>query len=184
MGGYMSAPAVRVISMPEQRRSLENLFQSLLSSELLAPSKRLWLSSAWISDIAILDNSARQFQALCPEWEMRRIRLSECLDGICLRGGRVVLVLRDEPHNEEFIAAIKNGCGWKAGRIGLILRETQHVKTLVGEYCMLDGSMNFTHNGITLNDERVSYRCDQQGVQEELISLEGRWESRIVWGGS
>ena len=172
----------RNFTLPEQSKALKNLLQSILGAELLSPSRTLWLSSAWVSDIKILDNSSRQFQAVCPQWEARKIRLSECLDGICARGGKVVLILRDVDHNREFIAAVQSGSGWNQGKIGLVLTQYQHVKAMVSERFVLDGSMNFTFNGIKVNDERLTYRCSTKDVQEELVNLEGRWEGNIRWG--
>lgn len=178
----MKSPTGRDISTPEQRRALRNLFQSMILAELLVPSDPLWLFSAWISDIVIVDNSARQFLAICPDWEAREIRLSECLEGVCNRGGRVVLVLRKVDHNNAFIATIKKTSNWHSGRIGIVITEEQHVKAMVGEHFLVDGSMNYTHNGITISGEKISYRVEETAVQEELIKLNEYWRGRIQWG--
>lgn len=178
----MSTPTWRDLSTPEQRQSLVNLYQSMFFSELLAPSKPLWLFSGWISDIAIVDNSARQFQALCPSWEARKIRLSECLDALCERGGKVVLVLRKDNKNNKFINTIKKTNSWYGGKIGITETNLQHAKVMVGEHFMIDGSMNYTYYGIELNSEKVTYRCDERALQEELLKLEGEWDTNIQWG--
>ena len=59
--------------------------------ELLLPSRDLWLVSAWISDVPVVDNSGGQFATVAPEWPRSRIRLvpvlpAEAADGaICGR---------------------------------------------------------------------------------------------------
>ena len=53
---------------PAQSRAVRDLFQCLLIAELFNPSPKLWLFFAWISDVEIIDNSARQFAALEPDW--------------------------------------------------------------------------------------------------------------------
>lgn len=178
----MITPASRDLSTPEQRQSLKNIYQSIFFAELLAPSRPLWLFSGWISDIAIVDNRARQFQSLCPNWEAREIRLSECLDALCDRGGTIALVLRNEEHNAAFIEAIKKTSGWRAHRIGIALSDLQHAKSMIGQHAMIDGSMNYTYSGITCNGEKIVYRSDESSIHEELIKLDGQWRSRLMWG--
>ncbi len=56
--------ASRDLHGPAQSRAVRDLFQSLFAAELINPSPKLWLFFAWISDVEILDNSARQFAAL------------------------------------------------------------------------------------------------------------------------
>jgi len=178
----VSSPTWRDLSTPEQRKSLKNLYQSMFFAELLAPSRPLWLFSGWISDIAIVDNASRQFQSLCPYWEAREIRLSECLDALSDRGGRVVLVLRNDRHNDQFIAIIKKTNGWNMGNIGIAMTDLQHAKAMVGEHFMIDGSMNYTYNGITHSNEKVTYRCAVSAIQEELLKQDGQWRGCIEWG--
>lgn len=178
----MITPASRDLSTPGQRQSLKNIYQSIFFAELLAPSDPLWLFSGWISDIAIVDNRARQFQSLCPNWEAREIRLSECLDALCDRGGAVALVLRNTEHNDAFIEAIKKTKGWHDCRIGIAISDQQHAKSMVGEHFMIDGSMNYTYNGITFNDEKVVYRADERAIHEELLKLDEQWRPRLMWG--
>ena len=45
-------------------------------AELLRPSTHLWIVSPWVSDVPLIDNRARQFGTLAPDWrsaeDMRR----------------------------------------------------------------------------------------------------------------
>jgi hypothetical protein len=46
----------RDLVTPRQRQALADVLTSFLLAELLTPSQPLWLISAWISDVEILDN--------------------------------------------------------------------------------------------------------------------------------
>ena len=37
--------------------------------------------------------------------------------------------------------------------------------------------MNFTHSGLTVNDERVTYRIDPEGIAQRRLELEEKWRS-------
>lgn len=49
-----------------QTRILNDLMQNLLVTELLVPSRQLWVLSPWISDIDVIDNTAGQFKSVLP----------------------------------------------------------------------------------------------------------------------
>jgi hypothetical protein len=62
----MPSPS-RDLHGPAQSRAVRDLLQSLFAAELISPSRKLWLFFAWISDVEILDNLARQFAVLEPD---------------------------------------------------------------------------------------------------------------------
>jgi len=177
----MPVETARDLTSPGQKRALRSLLQSIFCVELISPSSPLWLSSGWVSDIPILDNGARQFQALCPDWEARTIRLSECLEAICSRGGRVVVVLRSTEHNQRFVEILSTGKALRENRLAIIMDENQHVKGLVGECMMIGGSMNFTYNGIEINEEDVFYRTALADIHEKRLALSERWGNKLPW---
>jgi hypothetical protein len=90
----MATPS-RDLHGPAQSRAVRDLFQSLFVAELINPSPKLWLFFAWISDVEILDNSARQFAALEPDWPAAPIRLSEVLRALLSRGVQIRLIIRE-----------------------------------------------------------------------------------------
>ena len=71
-------------------------------AELINPSPKLWLFFAWISDVEILDNSARQFAALEPDWPAAPIRLSQVLRALLSRGVEIRVIIREHGHNDYF----------------------------------------------------------------------------------
>jgi phosphatidylserine/phosphatidylglycerophosphate/cardiolipin synthase-like enzyme len=54
-------------------------------------------------------------------------------------------------------------------------KEELHAKGLVGDSFALNGSMNFTFNGITVNEEELNYYTDPTAIAERKIILTERW---------
>src|SRR3954469_12000861 len=84
-----------------------DFLQSLFIAELLSPSRRLWISSAWVSDLELIDNTARQFATLVPDWPTARVRLSGVLRALVERGSQVVVVTNLAASNEDFLARMR-----------------------------------------------------------------------------
>jgi hypothetical protein len=98
----------RDLIAPAQSQSIIELIQSLFVLELIKPSRRVWLGSAWISDIPILDNEALSFSDLEPSWSADMISLSTLLLTIAQRGTEVIIITRESKENRDFIQKIKN----------------------------------------------------------------------------
>lgn len=165
---------------PAQSRAVRDLFQSLFVAELVNPSPKLWLFFAWISDVDILDNSARQFAVLEPDWPASAIRLSQVLRALLSRGVQIRLIIREDGHNDYFIARL-NGLKARFGdRIKWTIEKAFHAKGLLGADYFLSGSMNLTLNGISINGEHLVLRTDPAAVAEQAIELESRWEGLVA----
>jgi len=63
--------------------------------------------------------------------------------------------------------------------IDIILRDEFHEKGLLSDTYEITGSMNFTFNGIMINDERVIYRCDQKNISERQIVMWNKYGESI-----
>jgi len=152
------------------------ILQSIFISELLIPSKQLWLVSPWISNVPIIDNTSRQFSAVCPQWPATTIRLDAIIEALAERGCTCIIVINNDTHNDEFIERMKE-CAAKLAHPLRYLREKDlHEKGIVGDTFCLDGSMNLTYNGIYNNEEHLIYRCDRAVVAERHLVLNNRWE--------
>jgi hypothetical protein len=162
----------RDLTGPGQTRAIRDLLQSLFAAELLSPSRRLWLGFGWISDIEILDNQARQFSALQPDWPAAMIRLSAVLEAIAAKGGRIVILIRRHKHNEGFVEKMR-GLGQPG--ITVVVTPDFHEKGMLGDGYVLSGSMNLTWNGVTVNDEHVVLRTDPAAISERRVQLEEKW---------
>jgi len=143
-----------------------DLLQSLFAAEFLFPSETLWLVSAWVSDIPVLDNTGMGFSGISSRWGPRKIRLSEVLVELAIEGSTVIVVTNQDPHNEGF----KQRLGMRADLDGvnesvhIFDKAELHTKALLGDTYYLDGSMNFTQNGIQVNGETISLVLDQNDV--------------------
>lgn len=165
---------------PAQSRAVRDLLQSLFVAELIHPSTKLWLFFAWISDVEIIDNSAREFAALEPDWPAAPIRLSQVLRALLARGVELRLVIRADGHNDYFIARLQTLKARYGDQIKWAVEKTFHAKGLLGADYFLSGSMNLTLNGISINGEHLVLRTDPAAIAEQSIELQSRWESHMA----
>lgn len=153
--------------------------QSLFVAEMMRPSSRIWISSPWISDIDLIDNTARQFGALMPGWPASWIRLSDVLGALLDRGTEIIIIANYDLHNTEFLSRISLLRDIYPGRVHVIQTADVHEKGILTDNFTLDGSMNFTYRGVNINQEYLGYRCDPKTVYERRLVLEERWGKRL-----
>lgn len=173
--------ASRDFTGPWQSRAILDALQTLLLRELLRPSPELWILSAWISDVEVVDNSARAFSAICPDWPAGPIRLSRVIASLLDQGSRVAVVLRDVDYNVQFVRTLRNLQSRSNGPLGIALSPGAHEKSVVGEDYILGGSMNLTFGGLTANDEHVLLRADRRAAAARRLALRERWEASLSW---
>lgn len=164
---------------PAQSHSIKDLLQGLMISELISPSPKLWFFFAWISDVEIVDNSARPFASLEPDWPAAPIRLSVVMRSLLRRGAELRIVIREHGHNDYFIArlaALKQQYG---DQLKWCVAREFHAKGLLGRDYFLSGSMNLTHNGISVNGEHLVLRTDPAAIAEQWVELESHWEPHV-----
>ena len=152
-----------------------DFLQSIFVAELIHPSRFLWISSPWISNIEIIDNRARQFGSLCPDWSATRIRLMEVLEALLERGAHITIVLNDAAHNDEFVARIQPLQRIYSSHLRIIRSPVLHEKGIVGDWFSLTGSMNLTYNGVYVNQEHLAYTCNPERVAERQLVFQHRW---------
>lgn len=155
------------------RQQIRALLESLFVAELLSPSPRLYLVSAWVRDIRVLDNRGGAFQGLDPTWERRTLRLAELLRILVERGSELVLAMRPEQGNEDFVARFRRGMGdGEMKRVTVLTRTALHVKGFLGQGFAITGSMNFTNNGVENNEELLRYETDQRKLAELKVEFD------------
>lgn len=157
----------------------QDFLQSLFVAELIWPSRRLWISSPWVSDVELIDNTARQFSSLNPDWPAIRIRFSAVLTALLERGVEVVLITNLSSHNEEFLARLQPLTLLYGSRLRIIQTANIHEKGILGDTFTLDGSMNLTYSGVYINEEHLIYRCNPAQVAERRVTLEDRWREHL-----
>lgn len=164
---------------PGQSGAIQDLLQSIFVAELLQPSRMLWMAFGWISDVEILDNRARQFGALQPDWPASTIRLSQVLQTLVERGANIALVLRNVDHNHQFIARLETTRQRFPASMRYALGDDVHKKGILGDDFLLNGSMNLTFNGVTVNDEHLTLRTDSASIEEWRLVMEQNWEASL-----
>ncbi|MEH2197457.1 phospholipase D-like domain-containing protein [Nostoc sp.] len=55
------------------------------------------------------------------------------------------------------------------------ITEELHAKSILGDGYYLAGSMNFTYNGITINEEVVTYETSPEAIAEQQLIFTNRW---------
>jgi len=165
----------RVINSRLSPRQIPELLQSVFVAELLVPSRCIWLVSPWVSDIPIIDNTANNFLTLEPSWSRSRIRLSQVLLTLAEKGTTIHVATRPDTHNRSFMEGFKMMADAKGLAVKLHQKEELHAKGLVGDSFALNGSMNFTFNGISVNEEELNYYTDPTAISERKIILTERW---------
>jgi len=155
------------------RAEIREMLEGIFVAELLVPSDSLWLVSPWITDIDILDNRAGQFSSLVPTWGLRRIRLSEIFAHIMERSN-VHIVARPDAHNDSFLQKMRDlsRASYSPSNLRVVIRDTLHLKGLLGQDYYFKGSMNLTYNGVEVNHEGVSLDRSSIAIAEARIHFQ------------
>ena len=173
---------MRDLTGPMQANAIADLLQSIFVAEALSPSDPLWILSGWISDIPIVENEAREFSVIDPDWPTGKVRLSQVLRTIVSKGGRVALILRDVEHNKSFLERLAPLRREFPSQIWSTLGEYEHQKCIVGKNFDLAGSMNFTRLGTTENGEHLIYRTSPEVVSSRRLELANQWTNAFDGG--
>ena len=153
--------------------------QSLFVAELICPSSQMWISSPWVNDVNLIDNTARQFGSLVPAWPTTMIRLSSVLGALIERGVKITAIVNYDVQNNEFVDRLQRMKDeLLTDDLRIIRTRDVHEKGIVSDHFTIDGSMNFTFRGIHINQEYLGYRCDPELVFQRRLVLEERWGER------
>ncbi len=166
---------MRDLNNPSQGRAIRDVLQSLLVAEALYPSNPLWILSGWISDIPIIDNCAGNFLDIDAQWPLAMVPLSGAFRTIVQKGGSLQFILRTVSHNDHFVERIKLLQTEYPSKVRITLTPDFHEKSIVGRDFELSGSMNFTHRGLEVNDERLTLQTDSAILSERRMTLEALW---------
>ncbi len=167
---------MRDLTGPLQTTAISDLIQSIFVAESLSPSDPLWILSGWISDIPVVNNGAREFSVIDPDWPTGNVALIHAFRTIVSKGGRLAFVLRDVEQNQRFVARLNPLRREFPSQIWWVLGEHEHAKGIVGRNFDLSGSMNFTHRGITVNGEHLIYRTASETIAARRLELANQWQ--------
>jgi hypothetical protein len=155
---------------------VRDLLQAVFATELMAPSRCLWLISPWVTDIFVIDNRALSFIALEPSWGQGQVRLSQALLKLLDLGTTIHLATRPDTVTQRFAAQLRSlVAGWEQPPLHIHESSELHEKGILGDTYYLSGSMNFTYHGITLNEEAINFYTDPSVVAQHRITFINRW---------
>ena len=184
-GAAPASARLIVKTLQGSRDEVRDLLQSLLVTELLAPSDEIWLVSPWVTDLPLLDNRAGAYAGLDPSWPKRFLTLAELL-AFALKTAplcQLRVVTRPGSHNQRFCRRLGTLTELDATGDRLFLeddRETLHIKGLAGSNFALKGSMNFTYNGVEVLEEAVELETDLSQVASLLLSFKSHYPKVTV----
>ena len=165
----------------DSRNSVRELLQIVFASELLAPSRCLWLISPWLRDVPVLDNTTGSFLFLCPDLPLTEVRLSLVLRELVARGTQLVIATRPDVGNGQVLDALQD----IDPRDGVIFHERAelHAKGIVGDAYSLIGSMNFTYNGLDRLTEMLVFQTERATVEQLRLSFRREYGGR-AWSAA
>jgi hypothetical protein len=156
-------------------RQIPDLLQTIFVAESLVPSRCIWIISPWISDIPVIDNRTNAFLAIEPSWVGGRVRLAQVLAKVVGVGTTVHLATRPDEHNSGFLERLREEVPTSARQLRVHCVDDLHEKGILGDGYYLSGSMNFTLNGISLNEEAVHYYTSPEIISETRLVFSSRW---------
>jgi len=154
-----------------------DLLQGFFVTELLDSRKRdLWLVSAWISDIPIIDNESSRFDGIGIH-NPSKIKLVDVLVLLMRKEVAIKIVVREDVHNDAFLESLKHKTREKGLSEFLSIRKTKelHSKGIVSISQYYNGSMNITYNGIYKNDETVTMTINEDEISQALTHFRNEY---------
>ncbi|WP_297428997.1 phospholipase D-like domain-containing protein DpdK [uncultured Acinetobacter sp.] len=158
------------------RRQFKEVFTTLLLGTLFNKDE-LWIVSPWVTDFELIDNTANQWNALVPQFEPRYIRFSEVLIMLVQAGVALKMVIRRDPINSPFLAALYYQLGKHEG-LSICCVDKLHTKGVISKDGLIEGSLNLTYSGVESNDEVVTLNTDPKNISESLLEFKKytQWE--------
>lgn len=158
------------------RNEVRELLQSIFVAELIQPSRELWLVSPWLNDITVVDDTAGAFASILRGSGSASLTLAAALVHIAEAGALVHVVTRPDQSQDFSDALFRHLVHSSArGRVRWKTVPTLHTKGLAGDDYRLMGSMNFTFNGIEVNDEAIRFDRDANAVARVRLEFERQY---------
>lgn len=126
-----------------------------------------------MTDIPVVDNATRQFDAVIGAEPSSQMTLSEVLGLLTRRGTQLHVALRDEDHNRPFVDRLQRVSVPDA--LHIYSGADLHEKMMVGWSWVLKGSMNFTWSGVQRNEESLEFEVSQTEAARQRLELRTRW---------
>lgn len=175
----MTVPARTLRTNARSALRADSLIRTALLAQLSAPGGEVWLVSAWVSDVDLIDNTDGAFDYLLGEDPPLQCRLSELLLMLANSGTAVRVVTQGTPANAPFLERLTLGRD-ESTDLEVFLDQVVHEKSLVGPGWMFEGSMNFTRNGLARNKEMINYSLDEPAAAQAIVDYRHEWTARDI----
>lgn len=162
-----------VRTRPRSGIAIAEVLSTVLMSELVRPSKELWLVSGWVSDISVVTNETGAFDDVLPDMGTHTLKLSDVLVRLAQGGTALRVAVRTDPHNEDFVTTLLRRV--PSAQLQVFQSPELHEKLLAGDDWVLRGSMNFTWNGLNINEESIEFIVDPTEAARQRLELDVRW---------
>ena len=167
-------------SSNRERAGIRQALELIVAAELLSPSKELWIVSPWISDIPLIDDSHGLFRYVNPDG-YETVTFTKLIDYLLQRGTRVAVVTHVDSTQEtdRFLSRLEELERRASGGLRVLRHPTLHAKGLLGDTYALTGSMNFTWNGVTTNQELVYFDREHRSIlqlRDRFAAEFGEWQ--------
>lgn len=164
-------------SRARSRNEARELLQFFFASELISPSRTLWIVSPWLRNIDLFEGTARTFADLFPDASKPTVRLTDVLRALLVRGTRIVMALRS-PRDDggvgielaDIAASID-----RSSALRIFDSATLHAKGLLGDHAAITGSMNVTHAGIESHTELLQFVTDSDHLARLRLEFSGEY---------
>jgi phosphatidylserine/phosphatidylglycerophosphate/cardiolipin synthase-like enzyme len=162
-----------VRTRPRNGLAIGDALTAALLSELCAPSQEFWLVTGWVTDIPVIDNSIRQFDAVLGAEPRATFSLSEVFALLTQKGTQLHVAAREDPHNLTFFDRLRRSC--VSDHLHLYSSSDLHEKIMIGWTWVLNGSMNFTWHGTQRNEEALVLEVDPANAARQRLEVRTRW---------
>ncbi|ADB29936.1 hypothetical protein Kfla_0823 [Kribbella flavida DSM 17836] len=162
-----------VRTRPRNGLAITDVLTAALLSEFCAPSPELWLVTGWVTDMPVLDNAHRQYDAVLGDDARSSLTLTEVLGALTRRGSHVHVAVREVDHNRRFVERLRAAAEPTA--LSAYSSPDLHEKMLVGWTWLMKGSMNFTWSGLQRNEESIDFELDVTAAATQRLELQTRW---------
>jgi hypothetical protein len=163
-----------VRTRPRNGLAISDVLTTALLSEFCAPGPELWLVTGWATDIPVLDNTHRQFDAILGDDARSSLTLCEVFAALSRRGTHIHLAIRAVDHNYRFVNRLTAIV--EPSKLSVHRGPDLHEKILVGWTWLIKGSMNFTWNGLQVNEESIDFQFDMHEAAAQRLELQTRWQ--------
>lgn len=160
--------------------SLRDLLSSCCSTLLFCGEspEPAYFSSPWISDFVLFRNSFSEWEGLFPELvDQSEIRFADFLAELShLRPVRLILV--ENPTSQAFV--MRKAIVESQNIQYQFAPETYHEKGLLTEEFYIEGSMNLTHSGVFLRDEKIVFHPkadNNEKIHLAYLQFNRLWET-------